>query len=403
MKLNSKTLLQKFTLDHYIDLNKARYNGRKVAWASSIVPQEFMEAMDIAVGYPENHSAAIAARKGAVKYIDHADKIGYSNDICSYARINLAYADLKAEEAINLPKPNFVVCTNNICNVLIKWYESLAQHFNVPFYLIDVPYNYEYDIPQERIDYVKDQFDDFISFLEDVCGKKFDYDKFNRVMEISNRAASAWAKAMSYAEMVPSPLDGFNMFNYMAMMVCLRGKESSVQLYELIAQEMEEFTKEGKSQFPLNQLYRIMWDGIACWPYLKHNYTTLAAEGSIICGSTYPKAWDLEYQVGNMDELAAVYAGVGNNRSMEWQKDMRTEIQEECHCDGVVYHMNRSCKVMDFMQPEMRRKVYDITKIPYVSFDGDQSDPKNFSEAQFQTRIAALVENMAARKEEVGQ
>jgi benzoyl-CoA reductase/2-hydroxyglutaryl-CoA dehydratase subunit BcrC/BadD/HgdB len=423
----SKLLLKKMTLDYYIDLNKARYNGRKVAWASSIVPQEFMEAMDIAVAYPENHSATIAAKKGAMKYIDHADEMGYSNDICSYARINLAYADLKCDEVFNLPKPDFVVCTNNICSVLVKWYEALAEQYNVPFFLIDVPFNYDYDaakkfpdndphhkinyienhykdfvmdITQERIDYIKDQFYLFIKFLEKMCGKKFDYDKFNKVMEISNRCGKAWAKAMEYAEKVPSPLDGFNMFNYMALMVCMRGKESSVKLYELIAQEMEENMKEGKSQFPFKQQHRIMWDGIACWPYLRHNYTTLAKNGIVISGSTYPKAWELVYDVGNMDELAAVYAGIGNNRCMAYQSDTRAMIQQQCNCDGVVYHMNRSCKVMDFMQPEMRRQIYDMVHIPYISFDGDQSDPKNFSKAQFENRIQGLVENMDAQEKE---
>ncbi|AOT71310.1 2-hydroxyacyl-CoA dehydratase subunit D [Geosporobacter ferrireducens] len=413
-RITSKQLLQKLQLDYYLDLNKARYNGRKVAWASSIVPQEFMEVMNIAVAYPENHSAAIAAKKGALPYIDQAEKMGYSNDICSYARINLAYAAMKTNEIPPLPKPNFVVCTNNICNVLIKWYESLAKHFKVPFFLIDVPFNHENcgvneetstfnPIPQDRIDYVKAQFEEFIKFLEDICGKKFDYEKFKEVMTISNRTAKAWSKAMNYASMMPTPLDGFNMFNYMAMMVCLRGKKESAMLYEMIAAEMEENIKAGKSQFPGEQKYRIMWDGIACWPYLKHNYTSMLKNGVVISGSTYPKAWEIVYEVGNMDELASIYAGIGNNRNLADQRDIRAVIQRSCKCDGVIYHMNRSCKVMDFMQPEMRRQISEITNIPFVSFDGDQSDPKNFSEAQFETRVEALVENMKGNKEGLAQ
>ena len=40
--------------------------------------------------------------------------------------------------------------------------------------------------------------------------------------------------------------------------------------------------------------------------------------------------------------------------------------------------------------------------LPYVSFDGDQADYRNFSEAQFETRIEAFVELMRKHKEEVG-
>lgn len=412
VKVTSKEVLQKLQMQYYVELNKARYDGKPVAWASSIVPQEFMEAMDIAVAYPENHAAAISARKGAMRYIDHAERMGYSNDVCSYARINIAYADLETDEIPSLPKPTFVVCVNNICNVLVKWYESLAHHYGVPYFLIDVPFNYESTgvdkesirfaglLPQNRLDYIKEQFKEFIAFLEEVCGKKFDQDKFQKVMEMSNRTARAWGKAMDYAAAVPSPLDGFNMFNYMMLMVCMRGREETARLYEMIAREMEENIAQGKSQFPMNQQYRVMWDGIACWPYLKHNYTTMLAEGMVIAGSTYPKAWELIYEPGNMDELANIYAGIGNNRTLEDQRNARAEIQRHCRCDGVIYHMNRSCKIMDMMQPEMRRQIASDTDIPFVSFDGDQSDPKNFSEAQFETRIQALVENIDARKEE---
>lgn len=411
-KMDSKHLLKKLQAEYYKELETAHENGRKVCWASSIIPQEFLEAMDIAVCYPENHSAAIAARKGAMPFLKHAEAMGYSNDICSYARINLAYADLLESDIQNIPKPDFVVCINNICGVLVKWYENLAKHFNVPYILIDVPYNYNYnpdgdmhargavDVTDERVAYIKEQFKDFIHKLEEICGRPFDYEKFDRVMEISNRTAQAWLKAMSYCAQKPSPMDGFNMFNYMSLMVCLRGRETTAQLYEMIAVEMEENIREGKSQFPGEQKYRVMWDGIACWPYLSHNYKTLLKNGMVLAGSTYPRAWAMTYGQNSMDDLARIYAGLGNNCSVQRQAEGRASIQEECQVDGIIYHINRSCKIMDFTQPEMRRKAYEINHIPYISFDGDQSDPQNFSEAQFETRIQGLVENMEARRQE---
>ena len=397
-KLGSKDLLGKLQVEYYTDLAMARKKGRKVAWASSIAPQEIMEAMDIAVCYPENHSAAIAAKGGAMPFLEHAESMGYSNDICSYARINLAYADLLKSDILNIPRPDFVVCVNNICGVLVKWYENLAKFFNVPYILIDVPFNNEYEVNQERVDYIKEQLKDFIKHLEAICEKPFDYDKFTEVMEISNSTVDAWKRATAYAAMKPAPMDGFNMFNYMSMMVCLRGKKSSCQLYEVIEQEMKELHDAGKSQFMGEQKYRLMWDGIACWPYLSHNYKALFKEGCVLTGSTYPKAWALSYGVNNMDEFARVYAGIGNNRCIDKQVDGRVDIQADCQVDGIIYHVNRSCKIMDFMQPEMRRKIYEKNQIPYISFDGDQSDPKNFSKAQFETRLQGLTENMEEAK-----
>jgi benzoyl-CoA reductase/2-hydroxyglutaryl-CoA dehydratase subunit BcrC/BadD/HgdB len=47
---------------------------------------------------------------------------------------------------------------------------------------------------------------------------------------------------------------------------------------------------------------------------------------------------------------------------------------------------------MDFMQYEQQRLLNSRTGVPIATFDGDQSDPRNFSPAQFETRLQALTE-----------
>lgn len=48
--------------------------------------------------------------------------------------------------------------------------------------------------------------------------------------------------------------------------------------------------------------------------------------------------------------------------------------------------------------PEMSRQIGEACGIPVVSFDGDQADPRNFSEAQYDTRVQGLTEIMEANK-----
>lgn len=100
-----------------------------------------------------------------------AEDSGYSNDICAYARISMAYTEETDIPELNMPQPDFVACCNNICNCMIKWYENLARDLNVPFIMIDVPYNNEYDAGQDRVDYLKGQFDVAIKQLEEISGK----------------------------------------------------------------------------------------------------------------------------------------------------------------------------------------------------------------------------------------
>ena len=46
----------------------------------------------------------------------------------------------------------------------------------------------------------------------------------------------------------------------------------------------------------------------------------------------------------------------------------------------------------------MQRRAAEETGLPYAGFDGDQADPRAFTNAQFETRIQGLVEVMEERK-----
>ena len=115
-------------------------------------------------------------------------------------------------------------------------------------------------------------------------------------------------------------------------------------------------------------------------------------------GSTYPSAWALHYTPGNLTELARAYTSMGNNLSLKGQIDLRKKIIKEFDCDGVIMHMNRSCKMCDFMQYEVGKALQEDLGVPITTFDGDQADPRNYSKAQYETRIEALNEMMEEKE-----
>ena len=73
--MTSKEMLGQLMAEHYKSAQRAKSEGRLVAWATSISPQELLETMDITVVYPENHAAAIGARKCAPPLISYAESI----------------------------------------------------------------------------------------------------------------------------------------------------------------------------------------------------------------------------------------------------------------------------------------------------------------------------------------
>jgi benzoyl-CoA reductase/2-hydroxyglutaryl-CoA dehydratase subunit BcrC/BadD/HgdB len=95
--------------------------------------------------------------------------------------------------------------------------------------------------------------------------------------------------------------------------------------------------------------------------------------------------------------MAKAYSSNYVNRNLDFGAGNIINIVKDFKLDGIIYHSNRSCKLMDFRQFEVQRRVEAATGIPSVIFDGDQTDPRAFSLAQYETRVQALVEMMEAR------
>lgn len=234
---SAKFKLNEIVAKHYKEVQEAKDRGEKIGWCASNFPQEIFQTLGIKVCYPENQAAAIAARGAGQRLCEISEAEGYSNDICAYARISLAHMKTGETPEQNMPLPDFVLCCNNICNCMIKWYENIAKELNIPLILIDIPFNPDYEVSDAQVDYVKSQFLAAIEQLEEITGKKWSDEKFKEVMEISNRTSRAWLEATSYTRYTPSPLNGFDLLNHMAVAVCARGTVEAAEAFETLLEE----------------------------------------------------------------------------------------------------------------------------------------------------------------------
>lgn len=397
--MTSKERLNQLLGEHYEAAMTAKQQGKLVAWATSISPQELLETMDITVVYPENHAAAIGARKSAMELLRHSEDSGYSMDICSYARVNLGYMEILKSPAGDIPLPDLIFCCSNICNTVLKWYENIAKELNIPMILFDIPFNHEYEVTEEKARYIKHQLIEAIGILERLTNRCFDWDKFAEVMKISTETAKWWKKASLMARAKPSPLNGFDLFNYMAVIVCMRGRKEGLALFRQWVQELEERRKAGLGPWnDQEEKMRILWDGIACWPSLSATYKILKQYGINLVASTYPDSWTLLYEAGDLNGMARAYSSNYVNRNLDYGVDRLSELVEEFSVDGLIFHSNRSCKLMDFRQFEVMRRVTQRTGVSAVFFDGDQTDPRAFSLSQFETRIQSLAETIETKR-----
>lgn len=393
---SAKYKLGKIAADAFTDAFQAKKEGKIVAWVSSNFPVEIPETLGIATAYPENQAAGIAARGAGERMCNVAEADGYSNDICAYARISLAYAKLKECPEQDVAMPDVLLCCNNICSCMTKWYENLAQDLNIPMLILDIPFNPDYDVPESTIDYVADQFWDIVHQLENLFGLKWDDKKFEEVMASSCRASRAWLDATACAKYTPSPFNGFDLLNHMAVMVTARGKESAGEAMETLYKEYMENHANGTSTFRAEEKYRIMFEGIACWPYLRVTSTGMKSRGINMVTTIYADAFGFDYD--SFRSMIRAYCAVPNAINLEKARDKRIKLCKDNHVEGLLVHTNRSCKLWSGFMYEMSRQIGEACDIPVASFDGDQADPRNFSEAQYDTRVQGLVEIMDANK-----
>ena len=398
-RMKAKKVLSGIVDKCYAEAFEAKAAGEKVGWCASNFPQEIPTTLGLKVVYPESQAAAIAAKGAGLAMCEHAEgELGFSNDLCAYARISQAYADLGKcpNGEMEMPLPDFVLCCNNICNCMMKWYENLGRALDIPVIMIDIPYSNDYDIDRKRIEYVGAQFRAAIAQLEEITGKKWDEDKFQEVMERSNKTGAAWLEAASYIDYKPSPMNGFDLFNHMAVATVARGREESLDAFNLLIEECREFVAEHKSTFRAEENHRVMFEGIACWPYLRATSTPLKESGTNVTACVYGPAFGITYN--SFDEMVAAYCSVPNAVNLERSVELRKKVGADGKIDGAIVHINRSCKMWSGFAPELARRVGHDLDIPVVTFDGDQADPRNFSEAQYQTRVEGLVEIMNERK-----
>ena len=134
------------------------------------------------------------------------------------------WESIKPYRQMRIPQPDFVLCCNNICNCMTKWYENIARMCNIPLVMIDIPYNDTVEVHDSNVAYVRGQFDAAIKQLEEITGKKFDEKKFEQACANANRTAQAWLRVCDYLQYKPAPYSGFDLFNHMADVVTARGR-----------------------------------------------------------------------------------------------------------------------------------------------------------------------------------
>ena len=403
-KFRSAKRMREIMTEYYIDAKTAGQSGRKVAWITSGGPVEPLIVMDVIPVYPENYGAMIGASHMGGDLCSKAEALGYSTDLCSYARADIACALEDGGPIGGLPRPDMLICCNNICGTVMKWYEIQARLFNVPLFIFDTPFCHA-GFADEARRYVRRQLDEYIEFLERICGRPFDFDRSMEVGRLSLEGQRLWQEVLDTAAHRPSPMTAFDAFFFLALIVTLRGTSKVVDFYTELLEEMKERVKNGVSAVE-NERYRLLWDNLPVWYRLKWLSDTFASHGACLVADTYTTAWcgSMKYIDENnfVDSMAEAYTRIYLNIGVDEMAKTIFEMVDKYEVDGLVMHSNRSCKPYSLGQYDIMRMVQEKKGIPCMMLESHMVDERSFSESQAATRIDAFMEIVRQRGARTG-
>ncbi len=385
---------------YYIEAKTAKLTGKKVAWITSGGPVEPLIAMDIIPVYPENHGAMIGASKMGVDLCEKAEEMGYSRDICSYARSDIACSTVNGGPIGGLPKPDMLVCGNNICGTVLKWYEVQARYYGVPLFIFDTPFCHT-EYSDEVKKYVRKQIEEYIAFLENICGRKHDPGRMDEVGRLSVEGQRLWQEVLDTSMNKPSPISAFECFFHLALIVTLRGTQVAVDYYTDLLKKMKEKVENGTGAIP-NEKYRLLWDNLPVWYKLRRLSEKFASHDACLVADTYTSAWcgSMKYIDENnfLDSMAEAYTRIYLNIGIDEMAKTVFEMIDKYDVDGFVMHSNRSCKPYSLGQYDIMKMVQEEKGIPCLMLEADMVDSRNFSESQIETRIDAFMEMIKQNK-----
>ena len=138
---------------------------QRAALVNIFMPCELLHAFHLLPMFAEATACYLNGAAAERGFIHYAESAGISPTLCSYHKALLGMG-LSGTAG----KPLFTACTSIACDANNLTFRRLAQHYGIPHFYLDVPYDHdEYAVAE-----VSDRLREFAAFLEDATHQKLD-------------------------------------------------------------------------------------------------------------------------------------------------------------------------------------------------------------------------------------
>ncbi|NLL19670.1 MAG: 2-hydroxyacyl-CoA dehydratase [Clostridia bacterium] len=326
--------------------------------------------------------------------IDLIEANGLSADVCSADKLALGYMLKKL-----LPPPVGGVFINTPCDSQIVAAEGFKSIMEVEPFIIDVPYS----VGEKELHYVAKQLREQIKYLEQVTGKKLNWDRLKAICEENNRMVelllewSDWRKRTPCPQMSKVVTFGFVLLN------TLSGTPMGTWYASELLEDAKERALAGKKAVLGEENVRAIWFGDPIWwnlpfydwmeeelgmviPMDLFGYVT--AEAYIDTSSPDTILYTFARKLTRVMPMSRQLTG-----SAEMYIDDIISVYNQFNADCVIFPGNTGCKHMWGLLGLVREALRELD-IPLLAFEFDLFDPRTKSEEDFKEDFRRFVNDI---------
>ena len=400
---------------HFDKLSTAKEDGRKVAY--TFVPgnlTELMLALDMLPVLPEINALQSGMRKLSGNYITEAEKLGHSEDVCTYVKcdIGMMKSGNIGPTGTRLPNPDILLLSYTGCFTFMKWFELLKEEYKCPVAMLHVPYQGDGHVTPEMRTYVIDQLErEVIPALEKAAGKKLDLDRLAEYLERSREAEDDLVAGWESAQNTPSPIDGYfgGVYYIGPIFSAFRGTQDAIDYYAMLRREVEQRVKDGKGPVTPDgdapeEKYRLVVEGPPNWTNFFDFWRMFSREGATVVSSTYTRVgglYDTGFRHDSKDPigtLADYCLGCYTNLNLPSRTKLLANYIEKYKADGFLINSVKSCNSFSAGQLLILRELEKKTGVPGGFIESDLVDPRYFGKANIENRVQSYLQMLEARK-----
>ena len=398
------------------ELSTAKETGKKVVY--TFVPgniSELILSFDMLPVYPEINALQSGMRKKSGGYILDAEKLGHSEDVCTYVKcdVGMMINGNIGPTGEKIPPPDLLLLSYTGCFTFMKWFETLERIYpGVPVALLHTPYQEAGKVTDDMTAYmVKQLKEEVIPKMEMVSGNKYDEEKLKAILRNSSETEELIMKIFETTKHRPSPIDAYFAGVYYIGPINngFRGTAEAVDYYKELYAEIQERIEKGMGPITPEGLmeeerFRLVVEGPPNWTHFREFWKLFYDMGAVIVASSYTKVggvYDLGFRVNPekpLESLAEYCMNCYTNLNLQQRTDLMSKCITEYGADGFLVNSIKSCNSFSAGQLMMMQELEKTLEIPIGFIESDLVDPRYFSYANIKNRLESFFQMLEQRR-----